>query len=242
MGVSPRSAGEISRFRSLTRNRFARFFDSSRGNRSRSGLGLVGVAVVTCVVLSTCRPWSHCVVIPISVSSTKPYSLAAKLGCKRWWQSCGNCCMLCLPCSAAINRTMAPSGARWTWPSMPLRSALERPEKERGFSTPLLERKAFDIKRESIINMFGSFLPSLGWLAPPKLTRRSEPTLSWNQFHSLRQPIPVNSSPFERLRQVTKARPFGILARPGHRIDDCSQVTSSIADDVKRLPGSHLGN
>ena len=32
-----------------------------------------------------------------------------------------------------------------------MRSALERPEKERGFSTPLLERKAFDIKRESII-------------------------------------------------------------------------------------------
>ena len=77
---------------------------SSRGNRSRSGHGLAGMAVVTCVVLCTCRPWSHCVVIPISVSSIKTCSLAAKLGCKRWWQSCGNCCMLCLPCSAAINR------------------------------------------------------------------------------------------------------------------------------------------
>jgi hypothetical protein len=32
--------------------------------------------------------------------------------------------------------------------------------------------------------MFGSFLPSLGWLAPPKLTRASEPTLSWNHLHS----------------------------------------------------------
>src|SRR5215831_3929683 len=30
--------------------------------------------------------------------------------------------------------------------------------------------------------MFGSFLPSLGWFAPPKLTRGWEPTLSWNQF------------------------------------------------------------
>jgi hypothetical protein len=71
---------------------------SSRGNRSRSGHGLAGVAVVTCVVLCTCRPRSHCVVIPISVSSIKTCSLVAKLGCKRWWQSCGNCCMLCLPC------------------------------------------------------------------------------------------------------------------------------------------------
>jgi hypothetical protein len=55
---------------------------------------------------------------------------------------------------------------------MPLPLALERPEKERGFSAPLLERKHFDIKRESIMIMFGSFLPGLfGWLAPPKFTR-----------------------------------------------------------------------
>ena len=27
--------------------------------------------------------------------------------------------------------------------------------------------------------------PCLGWLAPPELTRAWEPTLSWNQFHSL---------------------------------------------------------
>jgi hypothetical protein len=33
--------------------------------------------------------------------------------------------------------------------------------------------------------MFGSFLPGLGWLVPPKLTRAWEPTLSWNQFHVL---------------------------------------------------------
>src|SRR5215472_5996417 len=32
--------------------------------------------------------------------------------------------------------------------------------------------------------MFGSFLPSLGWLAPPKFTRAWEPTLSWNQLRS----------------------------------------------------------
>jgi len=37
---------------------------SSRGHRSGSGRELVGVAVVTCVVLSTCWPWSHCVGIP----------------------------------------------------------------------------------------------------------------------------------------------------------------------------------
>jgi hypothetical protein len=46
---------------------------------------------------------------------------------------------------------------------MPSLLALERPEKERGFSAPLPERKDFDIKRESIIIMFGSFLPGL-WL------------------------------------------------------------------------------
>src|SRR5450755_374002 len=33
--------------------------------------------------------------------------------------------------------------------------------------------------------MFGSFLPGLGWLAPPKSIRVWEPTLLWNQFHSL---------------------------------------------------------
>ena len=33
--------------------------------------------------------------------------------------------------------------------------------------------------------MFGSFLPGLGWLAPPKSIRAWEPTLLWNQFHSL---------------------------------------------------------
>jgi len=33
--------------------------------------------------------------------------------------------------------------------------------------------------------MFGSFLPGLGWLAPPKSIRVREPTLLWNQLHSL---------------------------------------------------------
>src|ERR1700686_440065 len=33
--------------------------------------------------------------------------------------------------------------------------------------------------------MVGSFLPGLGWFAPPKSTRAWEPTLLWNQFHVL---------------------------------------------------------
>src|SRR5258708_39849926 len=33
--------------------------------------------------------------------------------------------------------------------------------------------------------MFGSFLPGLGWLAPPKSIRAWEPTLLWNQLRSL---------------------------------------------------------
>jgi len=66
---------------------------------------------------------------------------------------------------------------------MPLPLALERPEKERGFSAPLLERKHFDFKRESIMIMFGSFFPSLlvGWHHQSLLGSR-EPALSWNQL------------------------------------------------------------
>ena len=37
--------------------------------------------------------------------------------------------------------------------------------------------------------MFGSFLPGLGWLAPPKSTRAREPTLLWNQLQALRWPV-----------------------------------------------------
>src|SRR5947209_17926602 len=33
--------------------------------------------------------------------------------------------------------------------------------------------------------MFGSFLPSLGWLAPPKFTRAWEPTLLWNHLEAV---------------------------------------------------------
>src|SRR5437899_6783930 len=40
--------------------------------------------------------------------------------------------------------------------------------------------------------MFGSFLPSLGWLAPPKFTRAWEPTLLWN--HYTNNPVFGNSS------------------------------------------------
>jgi hypothetical protein len=83
---------------------------------------------------------------PYSVPSIKTYSLEAKLGCKLSLQSCGNCCMLCLPCSAPTNPMMAPSCARWPWASIPLPLALEPPEKERGFSAPLLERKTLTLR------------------------------------------------------------------------------------------------
>jgi hypothetical protein len=46
---------------------------------------------------------------------------------------------------------------------VPLLLALERPEKERGFSCTSPREKKLDTKRESIIIMFGSFLPGL-WL------------------------------------------------------------------------------
>jgi transposase len=103
-------------------------------------------------------------VIPIYEASIKTYSLAAKLGCKPSWQSCGNCYMLCLPCSAPITRTTDPSCAQWTWPSRPSLLALDRPEKERGFSAPLLERKDVDIKRESIMIIVRLLSPEPFWL------------------------------------------------------------------------------
>jgi hypothetical protein len=120
-----------------------RLFKSGKSVEKRPRI--IRLAVVTYVVLSTCQPWLPCVV-PISVPSIKTYSLEAKLGCKLSLQSYGNCCMLCLPCSAPTNPTMAPSCARWPWPSIPLPLALERPEKERGFSAPLLERKTLTLR------------------------------------------------------------------------------------------------
>ena len=62
---------------------------SSRENRSRSGRELAGAVVATCLVLSICRPWSQCAVIPIYEAPIKTYSLEARLGCKRSWPSCG---------------------------------------------------------------------------------------------------------------------------------------------------------
>jgi hypothetical protein len=53
---------------------------------------------------------------------------------------------------------------------MPLPLALERPEKERGFSAPLLERKHFDIKRESIMIIVRLLSPEpVGWLSTTQL-------------------------------------------------------------------------
>src|SRR6202035_117536 len=52
---------------------------------------------------------------------------------------------------------MAPSCARWTWPSMPLPLALERPEKERGFSlSPCLLSKPTCSRQSSAASGGGS--------------------------------------------------------------------------------------
>src|ERR1700686_2236161 len=49
--------------------------------------------------------------------------------------------------------------------------------------------------------MFGSFLPGLGWLAPPKSIRAWEPTLLWNQLHSSSNQTDVNR--IERSRNLS---------------------------------------
>ena len=53
---------------------------------------------------------------------------------------------------------------------MGLQLVLERPGKERGFSAPLLERKHFDIKRESIMIIVRLlFSEPVGWLGHHQL-------------------------------------------------------------------------
>jgi len=43
-------------------------------------------------------------------------------------------------------------------------------------------------------NHVGSFLPGLGWVAPPKSIRAWEPTLLWNHLHS-NEDLPCSTSP-----------------------------------------------
>src|ERR1700694_440180 len=52
-------------------------------------------------------------------------------------------------------------------------------------------------------NHVGSFLPGLGWLAPPKSIRAWEPTLLWNQLHS---------STFHKLHHLA-LRPTSVIFR-----------------------------
>src|SRR2546428_5330483 len=100
--------------------------------------------------------------------------------------------MLCLPCSAPINRTTDRSCvAQSRWLAMPLLLCLTDPKKREVLLHLSREKKIgkkLNFKRESVIIMFGSFLPGLGWLPPPKSIRAWEPTLLWNQFHQL--PVP----------------------------------------------------
>src|ERR1700686_1683648 len=60
--------------------------------------------------------------------------------------------------------------------------------------SPLLQFPGIGIHKSNLLearmivtpynNHVGSFLPGLGWFAPPKSTRAWEPTLLWNQLHS----------------------------------------------------------
>src|ERR1700693_1786159 len=60
--------------------------------------------------------------------------------------------------------------------------------------SPLLQFPGIGIHKSNLLearmivtpynNHVGSFLPGLGWLAPPKSTREWEPTLLWNQLHA----------------------------------------------------------
>jgi hypothetical protein len=84
-----------------------RLFKSGKSVEKRPPLSRAGSRHLT--PRSPCQPWLPCVVIPISMPSIKNDSLEAKLGGKPSLQSCGNCGMLCLPCSAPTNPTMAPS-------------------------------------------------------------------------------------------------------------------------------------
>src|SRR5437773_9936371 len=59
----------------------------------------------------------------------------------------------------------------------------------------------------------GSFLPSLGWLAPPKFTRAWEPTLLWNHFASNSQAVKLLTTVTSELLVRTKPLARRTLAR-----------------------------
>src|SRR5690348_1205097 len=59
--------------------------------------------------------------------------------------------------------------------------------------------------------IFGSFLPGLGWLAPPKLTRVWEPTLSWNQYCNVSPMVSGLTSAAHR--RTTEQTPIAIDER-----------------------------
>src|SRR5712691_12044225 len=94
--------------------------------------------------------------------------------------------MLCLPCSAPINRTTDRSCvAQSRWLAMPLLLCLTDPKK-REVLLHLSREKKIEFQERIYNQHIGSFSPEpFGWLAPPSLLGSREPTLSWNQLHSL---------------------------------------------------------
>src|SRR5712691_9833537 len=97
--------------------------------------------------------------------------------------------MLCLPCSAPINRTTDRSCvAQSRWLAMPLLLCLTDPKKREVLLHLSREKKIEFQERIYNDHCPAPFYPSLhGWFGTTKLTRVWEPALLWNQLHSLTQ-------------------------------------------------------
>jgi hypothetical protein len=74
---------------------------------------------------------------------------------------------------------------------MPLLLCLTDPKK-REVLLHLSREKKIEFQERIYNQHIGSFSPEpFGWLAPPSLLGAREPTLSWNQLHSLTRPSPA---------------------------------------------------
>src|SRR5437762_12120197 len=67
-------------------------------------------------------------------------------------------------------------------PSLSSHGQVEKPAPPVGVRADRDLGRLHQQKAQQRVTMFGSFLPSLGWLAPPKFTRAWEPTLLWNHY------------------------------------------------------------